>query len=155
MKKFLIVVSILVGLFLLWWVGSAGYYSWKTWRIQKKTNDFQNALSQPYREDTYGGKTPEETWAMFLEALKNKDAELAGKYFVVEKQEEWKKIIEDTIKDGKIESIIQNSSVLRHDHSNDSTAYYFRNVEKGGKSVSSPVNFILNPYTKVWKIYVL
>jgi len=34
-------------------------------------------------EDTYGGKTPEETLNLFIEALKKEDLELASKYFVL------------------------------------------------------------------------
>ncbi len=41
----------------------------------QETNDMLKA-------DTYGGKTPEETMAMFVEALKAKDAALASKYYM-------------------------------------------------------------------------
>ncbi len=34
------------------------------------------------KQDHYGGKTPEETLAMFVEALKKKDAKLAAKYYL-------------------------------------------------------------------------
>lgn len=87
----------LVGVYLLVWLGFALYSGWKGYVWEKKTNDFQMALSKPYREDVYGGKTPEETWALFLDALKKKDVELASKYFVPEKQVEWKEIIEKTV----------------------------------------------------------
>lgn len=40
------------------------------------------------RADTYGGKTPQETWAMFVHALEVGDTDLAAKYFIQEKQEE-------------------------------------------------------------------
>ncbi len=33
------------------------------------------------KNDTYGGKTPEETLKLFVDALKNKDAKLASKYY--------------------------------------------------------------------------
>src|SRR3989344_2309625 len=36
------------------------------------------------KQDTYGGKTPEETLQMFIEALKKEDIELASKYFQLE-----------------------------------------------------------------------
>lgn len=38
------------------------------------------------KADTYGGKTPEETFDLFLYALKKGDTELASKYYVLEKQ---------------------------------------------------------------------
>jgi hypothetical protein len=56
---------------------------------------------QKFKDDKYGGKTPEETYTMFLEALKKKDIELASKYFVLEKQEEYKKVLQEVDKGGK------------------------------------------------------
>ena len=43
--------------------------------------------------DTYGGETPEETYQMFLEALKNKDINLTSKYFITDKQKEYEKLL--------------------------------------------------------------
>lgn len=43
-------------------------------------------LEKKYRADTYGSSTPEGTLALFIEALKKGDAELASKYFVPESQ---------------------------------------------------------------------
>ena len=45
-------------------------------------------LERLYREDTYGGFTPEETLQLFIEALKTGDVELASKYFIIEDQQE-------------------------------------------------------------------
>ena len=42
-------------------------------------------LKKLYENDHYGGKTPEETLALFVEALKKKDYKLAAKYYVPEK----------------------------------------------------------------------
>lgn len=52
-------------------------------KADKAVDNFQNALEQPYKDDIYGGKTPEETWGMFLDALKRGDIELASKYYAV------------------------------------------------------------------------
>ena len=37
--------------------------------------------------DTYGGKTPQKTLQMFIEAVEKGDYELASRYFILEKQE--------------------------------------------------------------------
>ncbi len=157
MKKFLKVLGIVVVVFLVWWVISASYYIWKARSLRQKTEDFQAALSRPYREDTYGGKTPEETWAMFLEALKNKDAELASKYFVPEKQEEWKKNIINSVNKNQIDLAIKNIEKINFETSTSNTAYFNYNIssEEFPGITKNPVVFILNPYTKVWKISVL
>lgn len=47
------------------------------------------AIEQEYQNDTYGGTTPEETLRLFIDALKKEDIDLAAKYFVIDRQEEW------------------------------------------------------------------
>ena len=61
-------------------------------RYQAKRNSAE-AIRKAERmlaEDIYGGTTPEETFAMFLDALRAGDTDLASKYFVLQKQEEWR-----------------------------------------------------------------
>lgn len=53
------------------------------------------------KNDTYGGKTPEETYQLFLQALEEQDIELASKYFVREKQAEIKQRLARIRDDGK------------------------------------------------------
>ncbi|MBI3273718.1 MAG: hypothetical protein HYZ69_01100, partial [Candidatus Colwellbacteria bacterium] len=43
-------------------------------------------MERPYREDAYGGATPEQTYAFFIAALKKGDVELASKYFSPKRQ---------------------------------------------------------------------
>ena len=43
--------------------------------------------------DSVGGKTPEETYNMFVIALKAGNLNLASKYFVLEKQDDWFKTL--------------------------------------------------------------
>src|SRR3989338_5937850 len=62
--------------------------NWEARRLQAQ-------WEKPYREDKYGGKTPEETYDMFLEALRKEDTTLASKYFIIEKQDNWKKTLEE------------------------------------------------------------
>lgn len=56
------------------------------YRYQKQLDE----LEKPYREDKYGGKTPEETFDLFIVALKKEDIDLASKYFTIPKQESWR-----------------------------------------------------------------
>lgn len=58
-------------------------------------------------EDTYGGDTPEETFAMFLDALRAGDVDLASKYFVAEKQEGWKKTMTTIASQGKLIDLVK------------------------------------------------
>jgi len=59
------------------------------WQYQRELN----RLEAPYRNDKIGGKTPEETFDMFIDALKKEDIELASKYFVLQKQDDWYKVL--------------------------------------------------------------
>src|SRR3989344_2028803 len=59
------------------------------WNARKAQNEYE-ALKKLYEEDTYGGKTPEETLALFIDALKKGNTDLAAKYVVMEEQEKWK-----------------------------------------------------------------
>lgn len=63
---------------------------------------------QKYIDDTYGGKTPEETYSMFLEALKRKDIELASRYFVLEKQKEYAKALNEIDDSGKWDLMMED-----------------------------------------------
>ena len=45
--------------------------------------DYQRAMA-----DTYGGKTPQETLHLYIEAVEKEDYELASKYFIGDKQQE-------------------------------------------------------------------
>lgn len=49
-----------------------------------------DTLTREYEEDVYGGVTPEETIALFINALLKDDIALAGKYFLPYEQEERK-----------------------------------------------------------------
>ena len=43
----------------------------------------------------YGGKTPQETFDLFISALENKNVELASKYFILNKQMIWLKTLSE------------------------------------------------------------
>lgn len=62
--------------------------AWKYQRLADK-------MSAPYKNDKYGGKTPEETFDLFLDALRKEDIELASKYFVIPRRESWEKTLQE------------------------------------------------------------
>jgi hypothetical protein len=74
-----------------------GYNYYDQWRGEKQVEELAQALKQMEDEiydkkaaDTIGGKTPQETLDLFISAVEKGNYELASKYFVIEKQEEWK-----------------------------------------------------------------
>ncbi len=108
-KWFKIIVLIALLIFVLGLVFNK--YFWLS-----TVTSFQNKMmmrniakyEQKFKDDKYGGKTPEETYVMFLEALKKKDIELASKYFVLEKQEEYKKALYEVDKNGKWDLMMED-----------------------------------------------
>jgi len=95
-------VLILVALAVVW-VFTNGLPVYKNWQAKRA----YEKLSEPYYSDIYGGKTPEETYDMFIDALKKGDVELASKYFVVEKQGDWLKTLTEYERESVIKSFIE------------------------------------------------
>lgn len=52
--------------------------------MAKKVELFNNTIINMFKNDTYGGKTPEETYNLFVEALKKQDVNLAVKYIILD-----------------------------------------------------------------------
>lgn len=69
---------------------ASNYFFSKEARDTRKAQEYLEDLKQQYENDTYGGKTPEETLQLFISALEKGDIDLASKYFVLDKQEEWR-----------------------------------------------------------------
>jgi hypothetical protein len=76
-------------------------------QVQQAQKEYEEMLKLQ-REDTYGGDTPEQTWQMFLDALKAEDLDLAAKYFVVGKQEEWRQNLYQIKEAGELENMIKD-----------------------------------------------
>lgn len=93
-----------LGVVIFYLGGEAGYqtkYQLEKWRIARNAENFNKSLVKMFQEDTYGGKTPEETFNLFVQALKDENVDLAVKYFVLDSdrrakyQEEFSKLKED------------------------------------------------------------
>ncbi|OGZ31562.1 MAG: hypothetical protein A3H02_02540 [Candidatus Niyogibacteria bacterium RIFCSPLOWO2_12_FULL_41_13] len=88
---------IIVALGVLYGGFNAGVYSYvyyKKFQQKRALKKFQEGIKkqeeterQKLMADTYGGKTPQKTLQMFIEAVEKGDYELASRYFILEKQE--------------------------------------------------------------------
>ena len=87
------ILAVLAGL-VIWAMLNLGPWL-RSWQEQRAATAARKQLEKTYLEDKYGGKTPEETFDMFIAALEKGDVELASKYFVFNKQDEWKKTLEE------------------------------------------------------------
>ena len=99
------ILAILAGA-VIWSLLNLG--SWlKAWQDQRAAQSLKDQLEKQYAQDKYGGKTPEETYGMFISALEQNDVSLASKYFVLEKQGQWSKTLEEYKNAGLISEFLQ------------------------------------------------
>lgn len=159
--KFFIVSLILIIIAVSGYIiGNQMKYQLDIRKADKVVENFQESLEEPYKNDTYGGKTPEETWAMFLDALKKGDIELASKYYAVGAGVAGRVPIDGIYskqQDGQLNEWIKELKTLESDEQqslSDDKRYYFYNYynEKYKQTLSSPVVFDFNSHTKIWKI---
>lgn len=137
----------------------------------RETSRIIKELERPYREDKYGGKTPEETFDLFLNALRKGDIELASKYFELEKQEEWKDTLQELKDNQEVGDFISNLENYRRiwiiSRKTETEIIYTYELEEGtqmitlpnGQNISFPAgkykyDIILekNPFSDVWKL---
>src|SRR3989344_5515424 len=88
-------IAVIVGVFVLANVGLWLWQKYDLWQGQKRVQQMAEGLKRIEQEDyaramadTYGGKTPQETLQMYIDAVEKGDYELASKYFIGDKQEE-------------------------------------------------------------------
>ena len=93
-------LGVIVVVFVLYVGGVWAVRAYQQWQgekaVQKTVENLKKFEAEDYAKamaDTYGGKTPQETLQMYISAVEKGDYELASKYFIGDKQEEWKNIL--------------------------------------------------------------
>ena len=130
---------------------------------RKNTEEFvelYEGWQRQLSEDTYGGKTPQETLNMFIEALRNEDLELASKYFAPEMDEEnpekmtWQghlEYLQGMKEKGFIQRMVDEFENFDDDFRWSENVHWFTfNNEDGSIELEIPVS--LNKNSGVWKI---
>lgn len=112
-KKYLIILVLLlvVGLLSAWLLWFLSPQMREARQLKKGLESFNKAIKveeQKYAADTYGGITPEETYRLFLEALKKQDIDLASKYFIFNKQEEYKNLFTQIKNSGQWDNMMKD-----------------------------------------------
>src|SRR3989338_4901299 len=73
----------------------------------------EKAYVEAMTADTYGGKTPQETLDMFVDALKKGDVELASKYFLIDEnanREKWAQLLSENKTKGLFSAMTKDFS---------------------------------------------
>ncbi len=115
--------------------------------------NFYEKLGELHEKDTYGGKTPDETLELFVDALKTDNIQLASKYFVPQKQGWASSELQTAMKSGWTEMFLEFYEINnRHTGFIDYMNQYriFFNAKDGGPGFVFELG--LNETTKVWKI---
>jgi len=158
---FLGIIIIAFGGFFVWekYFSPQAKINRETQKNYEKYLEWQKNYEKAMREDTYGGKTPEETLQMFIEALKKGDIELASKYFALntnEKSEyyltrkEWEEGLQKIKDEGKLKEVISQLAKTKLVFKDESGALFKKYDSKG--EVEVLVEIKLNKYSGVWKI---
>ena len=156
-KKIGLGILILFGLYALYVIILGSFYEYRGYTLRKNEAKFIELVEKPFREDTYGGKTPEETWALFLDALKKGDVELAVKYCSVERQRSCRDSLVEAKEKKELSDWITNFGKIRKSKNQpmdvEEINYSFDVFSKEYKQVlTERVIFRINTYTKIWKI---
>lgn len=142
---FLAIILLAIGVFY-----AVRYFRWRA------SNDYlaleyTKHLENQYKNDTYGGFTPEETLQLFIDALKKGDVDLAAKYFVIEKQDERGQAFANWKNLGKLAAII---AVL--EKAENGKEIFPGNYEFSVANEKNEAEFIIdlrkNELTKKWKL---
>ena len=132
----------------------AGIYSYDyywQWKNNKDLRNLVNSYEQARKDeearkmaDTFGGKTPQETLQMFIDAVEAGDYELASKYFVEGKREEWKGELLLTNRNNSIEDFLESVKESLND---------LKEIYSGTYIANNPVyiEVILYP-NGIWKL---
>ena len=145
-KKKLIWAGIILAVLILSVIG------WQYWQYTHSTYYQQmkavKELEKLYADDTMGGKTPEETLALFLDAVKKEDFELARQYAIYDGREDLKKLLISIKEKGQItEFIIAYSQAIKEKGAGTDIQF---SVYEDGKEIS---NIGLSKDLKgIWKI---
>lgn len=109
-------------------------------------------LEKRYREDTYGGTTPEETLQLFIDALKKGDIDLASKYFPVDVQEKWKRELQEMKNEDNFAKSLADAEKLSISRNDGSRAYF---TVVGGRNVVEVLVILGKGSNGRWKILKL
>ena len=117
--------------------------------FNKDLQAIKKEAERPYLEDIYGGKTPKETLELFIAAIEKEDFDLASKYFVINKQEEWR----DRLVKGEKQKLYNWIDLLKtaQDRGSLWDGNFQMEVKNAAESANLIIDFIKYPQG-IWKI---
>lgn len=136
---------------------SYGLFEYKQWRgkqgVKNLAEMFKKIEKDNYQRamaDTYGGKTPQETLQMYIDAVEKGDYELASKYFIEDYQ--WKGLAN---LNNKSQEGVGKYVVILKKSIKSIGGYYPRDYMPGGEEfiIDDPIYIRMRIYPNgIWKI---
>jgi len=155
---FLMIIVITGGGFFVWerYFSQQAEINRQTQKNYEKYLEWERNYEKAMREDIYGGKTPEETLQMFIEALKKEDIELASRYFMLDENnkinQKWIDGLKKTKEDGGLEEMINLLYKAKPDMESRSSEEDFKFAVYENNKLKAYVNLEFNTYSNIWKI---
>lgn len=147
--------GVLVGVYLLYVIGFWAVYYYKGWQSRQAVERLAETLKQAEEKDysarmadTYGGKTPQETLKMYIDAVGRGNYELASKYFIQDYQDRELKSLQNSPAKNTEEILVLLQQSL------DSPGSYSWDKKQYGIEEPLSVDFRLYP-NGIWKIIAI
>ena len=159
MKRFYITFGFIFVLVLVLILVSQFYF--KNQKNNLVLSELQKDISsrdQMIKNDTFGGKTPQETLDLFIKALEQENPELISKYFVYEKQSLIKNYYQDLKDKNQWPSVTEDLEKLKDSSlvwDKQTENFYYLSVETVGEdgSLNKDAVFAFKRYdNSLWKI---
>jgi len=103
-------------------------------------------------KDKYGGKTPKGTYQLFVNALREDNIDLASKYFVLDKQEQYKKLLQSIKEHKEWEQMVTDltSSLNNKGKYQDKSNYLLEVTDKNNNLITTV--HLVAATNSLWKI---
>jgi len=118
---------------------------------QEELDEYRRKVDEIKAEDTFGGKTPEETLRMYIDALKVGDVESASRYFRVEKQNEMFEKLSLAKENNVLGVLISDLEKNKEGLFLSDSEYRFRTFDSEGVAEFS-FDLVLDNQSGLWKL---
>ena len=161
---FLVIIFVVVGGFFVWsqYFSPQAISSRETQKNYEKYLEWEENYEKAMREDIYGGKTPQETLDLFVEALRAENIELASKYFALNtneksefylKSRKWEEGLKKAKEERRLNEITDIVLRAKPDlQAAISEEYYVFAVRDEDGVVVADIDLYFNKQSSVWKI---
>ena len=149
-KKFLLgFLGILLLALAVW---SWGAYLNPDVREKRALVKYFEDIEEEYRNDMYGGATPEETLALFISALEAEDVDLASKYFLPDEREKWSALLNRAVAENRVERMKNEMGMLSLSNKNHNEAFF---TLANAQNVVEVIVSLKKNQNNIWKIISL